>query len=189
MMANAILNPRFTLVIFLLLVVFGVASLNTMPRSENPQFNYSAAMVRVVYTGTSPLDMEKLIVDPVEEALNELDDIKVLKANIEDGLAVIIVEFLYDTDPQNKYDEVVAEIARIRNTLPADIAFLAIDRVSPGDVNILQVALTTDKHNYLTLKPIAEQLEKRLARVPGSNGRPWRRCRNSNCRSGLTRAK
>ncbi|WP_257296333.1 efflux RND transporter permease subunit [Endozoicomonas sp. YOMI1] len=167
MMANAILNPRFTLVIFLLLVVFGVASLNTMPRSEDPQFNYSAAMVRVVYPGTSPLDMEKLIVDPVEEALNELDDIKVLKANIEDGLAVIIVEFLYDTDPQNKYDEVVAEITRIRNTLPTDIAFLAIDRVSPGDVNILQVALTTDKHNYPTLKPIAEQLEKRLARVPG----------------------
>ena len=169
--AIAIAHHRFTLVIILLMVALGVVSLNSMPRSEDPQFKFSAAMVRVVYPGTSPLDMEKLIVDPVEEAINELDDIKVLKSNIEDGLAVIQVEFLYGTDPQDKYDDVVAEVSRIRDSLPDDIAVLAIDRISPIDVNVLQVAMTTEsgkaEHDYLTLKFLAEKLEKQFERVPG----------------------
>ncbi|KEI70411.1 efflux RND transporter permease subunit [Endozoicomonas elysicola] len=165
--AIAIAHHRFTLVIILLMVALGVVSLNSMPRSEDPQFKFPAAMVRVVYPGTSPLDMEKLIVDPVEEAINELDDIKVLKSNIEDGLAVIQVEFLYGTDPQDKYDDVVAEVSRIRDSLPDDIAVLAIDRISPIDVNVLQVAMTTDNHDYLTLKNLAEKLEKHFERVPG----------------------
>lgn len=98
--AIAIQNRRFTLVIMLLLVALGVMSLLTMPRSEDPQFKFPSTIVRVIYPGTNPLDMEKLIVDPIEEAINELDDIKILKSNIEDGLAVIQVEFLYGTDPQ-----------------------------------------------------------------------------------------
>ena len=165
--AIAIANHRFTIVIILLLGLLGVVSLNSMPRSEDPQFKFPAAMVRAVYPGTSALDMEKLIVDPIEEVINELDDIRVLKSDIEDGLAVIQVEFLYGTDPQDKYDDVVAEVTGIRDTLPNNIALLAIDRISPIDVNILQVAITTAEHSYLSLKKLAETLEKQLERVPG----------------------
>ena len=165
--AIAIANHRFTIVIILLLGLLGVVSLNSMPRSEDPQFKFPAAMVRAVYPGTSALDMEKLIVDPIEEVINELDDIRVLKSDIEDGLAVIQVEFLYGTDPQDKYDDVVAEVTGIRDTLPNNIALLAIDRISPIDVNILQVAITTAEHSYLNLKKQAETLEKQLERVPG----------------------
>ncbi|MFK0570474.1 efflux RND transporter permease subunit [Endozoicomonas sp.] len=165
--AIAIQNYRFTLIIILLMVISGIVSINTMPRSEDPQYEIPAAMVRVLYPGTSPLDMERLIVDPIEEAINELADIRVLKANIEDGLAVIQVEFLYGSDSQIKFAEVVSEITRIRDRLPDDIAILTIDRVSPSDVNVLQVALVADDHSYLTLKKLSEKLEKRFARVPG----------------------
>ena len=124
-------------------------------------------MVRVVYPGTNPLDMEKLIVDPIEEAINELDDIKVLKSDIEDGLAVIRVEFLYGTDPQKQYDDVVAEVTRIRDQLPPDLPVLAIDRISPIDVSIIQVALMSDSSDYNTLRLLGEKLEKRIERIVG----------------------
>lgn len=163
----AINNHRFTLVMVLLLTALGIVSLNSMPRSEDPQFEFPAVLVQVVYPGTNPLDMENLIVDPLEEAINELDDIKVLKSNIEDGLAVIQVEFIYGSDPQDKYDNVVSEIARIRPQLPADIAVLDISKISPIDVNILQVALISEQRDYATLKTLSETLEKRFERVPG----------------------
>ena len=163
----AINNHRFTLIIILLLVALGVISLISMPRSEDPQFEFPATMIRVVSPGTSPLDMENLIVDPIEEAINELDDIEVLKSNIEDGLAVIQVEFLYGADPQDKYDNVVAEVAKIRSDLPTSIVVLAIDKISPIDVNILQVALISEQRDYITLKKLSETLEKRFERVSG----------------------
>ncbi len=165
--ALAIRNHQFTTVLFLLLVMLGIVSFFTMPRSEDPQFDFSAAVIKVVSPGTIPMDMEKLIVDPIEEALNELEDIKNIKTNVEDGLTVIRIEFLYGTDPDDKYDEVVSSIARIRSDLPTSIVALKIDKISPADVSILQLALVSERASYAELKRHAEALEQRLERASG----------------------
>jgi multidrug efflux pump subunit AcrB len=165
--ALAIRNHQFTIVLFLLLVMLGVLSFFTMPRSEDPQFDFSAVVIKVVSPGTIPLDMEKLVVDPIEAALNELEDIKNIKTNVEDGLMVTRIEFLYGTDPDDKYDEVVSSIARIRDDLPASIVALKIDKISPADVSILQLALVSEQASYEELKRHAEALEKRLERASG----------------------
>jgi multidrug efflux pump subunit AcrB len=165
--ALAIRNHQFTIVLFLLLVMLGVVSFFTMPRSEDPQFDFSAVVIKVVSPGTIPMDMEKLVVDPVEAALNELEDIKNIKTDVEDGLAVIRIEFLYGTDPDEKYDEVVASVARIRSDLPSSIVALKTDKISPADVNILQLALVSEQASYAELKRHAEALEQRLERASG----------------------
>lgn len=160
-------NHQFTWVLFLLLVLLGVVSFFTMPRSEDPQFDFSAVVIKVVNPGTTPLDMEKLVVDPIESELNELDDLREIKTEVEDGLAVIRVEFLYGTDPEDKYDDVVGAVAKVRNDLPASIVTLDIDKISPADVSILQLALVSDEADYLELKKHAEALEQKLERVSG----------------------
>ncbi|WP_419811582.1 efflux RND transporter permease subunit [Bacterioplanoides sp.] len=165
--ALAIRNHQFTLVMFLLLVLLGVVSFFTMPRSEDPQFDFSAAIIKVVNPGTTPLDMEKLVVDPIESSLNELDDLKVIKTSVEDGLAVIQVEFLYGTDPEEKFDDVISAVSQVRDQLPQGIVDLDITKISPADVNILQLALVSETASYLTLKRHAETLEQRLERVSG----------------------
>lgn len=163
----AINNYRFSLILLFLLVGLGYTSMTSMPRSEDPQYKFPAAMIRVVYPGTNPLDMEKLIVDPIEEVINELDDIKTIKSDIEDGLAIINVEFLYGSDPQEKYDDVVSEVTGIRDQLPANIAVLDIEKTEPTDVNILQVAMMSERRDYATLKRLSETLEEKFERVPG----------------------
>lgn len=165
--ALAIRNHQFTLVMFLLLVLLGVVSFFTMPRSEDPQFDFSAAIIKVVNPGTTPLDMEKLVVDPIESAINELDDLRELKTNVEDGLAVIRVEFLYGTDPEDKYDDVVSAVARVRDQLPDSIVDLDIDKISPADVSILQLALVSETASYQQLKRHAEAMEQRIERLNG----------------------
>lgn len=163
----AVRNHQFTWVMFLLLLLLGVVSFFSMPRSEDPQFDFSAAVIKVVNPGTIPLDMEKLVADPIEAAINELDDLRVIKTSIEDGLVVIRVEFLYGTDPDDKYDDVVAAVARVREQLPDSIVDLDIDKISPADVSILQLALTGEKAGYRELQRHAEALEQRLERVAG----------------------
>ena len=163
----AIRNHQFTWIAFLLLVILGSVSFLTMPRSEDPQFNFSAAMIMVVDPGTTPTDMEKLVVDPIESAVNELDDVNEIKTNIEDGMAMIRVEFLYGTDPDDKYDDVVSAVERVRADLPSSLSLLKIDKISPTDVTTLQLALTSEQADYLELKKHAEALEKKLERVSG----------------------
>ncbi|GAA3925545.1 efflux RND transporter permease subunit [Litoribacillus peritrichatus] len=163
--AIAIQNHQFVWVAVLILTILGVVSYQTMPRSEDPQFNFPSSLVTVIYSGTSPLDMESQIVDKVEEALNELDDIDDVKTTIRDSVSTTRIQFVYGTDPDDKYEEVIRAVNQIRDQLPDGIQKLEIKRISPTDVNIMQVALTSETSPYHQLKYYAEKLEDQLEKI------------------------
>ena len=158
-------NYQFTLVMFVMIAVVGLTTLFTMPRAEDPQINPPTFPIVVVYPGTSPQDMEELIVKPIEEKIYELENIDKITTSIEDGVAVIKVEFLYGEDIDNKYQEVVREVNSLRNELPKDIFSIEIKKVDPSDVNILQVALISENVSYKTLKEQGDELKERLEKV------------------------
>src|SRR5664279_1582358 len=121
----AVKNYQFTLIVFVMLIAIGVNSLFNMPRGEDPDFQAPQFSVVIIYPGTSPKDMEQLVVEKMEKKLNELDDIKRIISHIDDGLASIRVDFKYETDPDKKYQDVVRQINAMRGDLPQDI--LSID--------------------------------------------------------------
>lgn len=159
-------NYQFTLIMFLMAVALGVTTLLTMPRSEDPEIQAPQFSVIVVYPGTSPKDMEELVVDPLEEKFHELEDMKRIKTTIRDGLAVLNVEYKYESDPDDKYQEIVREVGSIRPQLPRDIHSLEVKKFQPSDVNILQVALISENSSRSTMKEYAEELKDRLERIP-----------------------
>ncbi|MCB0260413.1 MAG: efflux RND transporter permease subunit, partial [Calditrichaeota bacterium] len=163
----AIENHQFTIVVIILLVLAGVASFLTMPRSEDPQISRAGSNIIAVYPGANPLDLEELVLDPIETALNELEDIDKMNSNVIDGLMLIRLEFLAGSDPDDKYGEVVQKIGSIRDELPDELSSLIIDRWEVSRVNILQVALVSDSASYRDLEWHAERLKKELERAAG----------------------
>jgi len=137
-------NYQFTLIVFVMLAAIGVNSLLNMPRGEDPDIQAPQFSAIVIYPGTSPKDMEELVVNPIEKRFNEMDDVKRIRTQIDDGLAVISIEFKYETDPDKKYQDVVRELDAIRPDLPSDVQSIKIQKFTPSDVNILQVALTSE---------------------------------------------
>ncbi len=158
-------NYQFTLIMFVLLIALGLNSLVNMPRGEDPETESPAFSVIVVYPGTSPADMEKLVVDPMEKRFNALEDIKKLISDINDGLAVIRVEYKHESDPDEKYQEVVREINALETELPADIFAIKILKFNSTDVAILQAALISETASYAELEKQVEKLEEDLAKV------------------------
>ena len=110
----AIKNFQFTIILVIMLVLLGVVSLFTMPYSEDPPVSPPASTIVVIYSGANPTDMEQLVTDPIEEASDELDDVKIIRSSMGDGLAVTEVEFLSGSDPDEKYSDVVEKINNIR---------------------------------------------------------------------------
>jgi len=163
----AVRRWQFTLVVFALLVALGIASFLNIPRSEDPTFPFPATTITLVWPGADPADMERLVVKPVEDAVNTLDNIKKIVSSAHDGIAVVHVEFYYGSDPEKKQDEVIREFNRIRGTLPADIGEIDIRKANPGLVNIVQMALVSDTASYRTLKEQAEHLKDLIEAVPG----------------------
>lgn len=158
-------NYQFTLVVFIMVAVVGLVTMFTMPRAEDPQINPPTYPIVVVYPGTSPQDMEEMVVKPIENKIYELENIDRIVTSIEDGLAVIRVEFKYGVDVDNKYQEVIREVNALRSSLPEDILKIDIRKVDPSDVNILQVALISENASYKDLKSEAEDLKEQLEKV------------------------
>jgi hypothetical protein len=157
--AFAVRRWQFTLVLFALLIALGVASFINIPRSEDPTFPFPSATITLVWPGANAGDMERLIVKPLEDAVNTLENVKKIVSSAVDGLAVVHVEFYYGSDPEKKQDEVIREFNRIRTSLPPDIAQIDIRKDSPGLVNIVQMALVSDTAGWRELKEKAENLK------------------------------
>jgi multidrug efflux pump subunit AcrB len=165
--AFAVRNRAFMVVVFAALVALGISSLASIPKAEDPTFPYPNFAVVAIYPGASPTDLEELIVDPVEDRLKELDNVKEVRASIEDGVAVIRVEFTAESDADEKYDEVLREVNSLRPSLPRDLYSLDVDRFNAADVNVLQLALVSETAPYHELERKARELEEALAAVPG----------------------
>jgi multidrug efflux pump subunit AcrB len=158
-------NWQFMLVLFLGVAALGVNSLLNMPRGEDPDFTSPQFAVIVVYPGTDALDMEELVVDPAEKRFNELENIKHVITSVDDGLAVFRVEYEYSQDPDEKYQEIVREVNALRGELPADVFRVDINKFSPSDVNIVQVALQSEVASDKELGQYADALKERLEKI------------------------
>ena len=165
--AFAVRRWQFTLVMFALLIALGLASFANIARSEDPSFPFPAADISVVWPGANPADMERLIVKPIEDAVNTLENVKKIQSSAFDGLAVVHTEFYYGGDPEKKQDEVIREFNRIRSSLPPDITQIDIRKDSPGLVSIVQMALVSDTASWRELKEKAENLKDMFESVPG----------------------
>jgi len=144
-------NFQFTIVIFLLLIALGVYSFIKIPQSEDPEFPISIFPVIAIYPGASPIDVEQLVVDKIEKSLKELENIERIKTEIKDGVAVIVIEFDADSDPDKKYDEILRQLNSIRSDLPKDLYSLECLKIQAGNTNIVQSALVADKADYSEL--------------------------------------
>ncbi|GAB3555649.1 efflux RND transporter permease subunit [Spirosoma fluminis] len=158
-------NWQFMLVLFLGVAALGINSLLNMPRGEDPEFTAPQFAVVVVYPGTDALDMEELVVDPAEKRFNELDNIKHVVTSVDDGLAVFRVEYEYSQNADEKYQEIVREVNALRSELPSDVFAININKFSPSDVNIVQVALQSEVASDKELGNYADALKKRLEKI------------------------
>jgi len=165
--AFAVKRWQFTLVVFALLVATGITVLNTIPRQEDPSLTFPGSIIVVTYPGADPEDIEQLVVEPIEEALNGLDDVKLMESEAQDGFALIRIEFTWGVDADRKYDEVLREVNRLRPTMPADILDIDIRQFKPSLVNIVQLALVSETLGWRELRELAEDLEEAIEIVPG----------------------
>src|SRR5512136_1210773 len=163
----AVRRWQFTLLLFGLLIAVGITTYRNIPRSEDPEFHAPVPIIVVAYPGADPADIERLVVDPIEDAISELDDIKRMDSRSLDGVGIIQVEFEWDQDPDKKYDEVVREVNRIRPDLPADVAGIEVRRTGSGRVNIMQAALVSPDASYHELDDLGRALRDDIETVPG----------------------
>ena len=165
--AFSIKNYQLTLTAFLLLLLAGISSFLSMPQQEDPALDIPNIVVIAVYPGANPKDIESQVVEPIEEAIKELDDLKELRTTVRDGAAVTEVEFEFGVDADDKFDEVQRQLNQLGDVLPPDLYSLEARQINTNTVNIFQIALYSDEGNYQQMYKEAEEVKSLLKDLPG----------------------
>lgn len=158
---------QFTLILFVLMIALGASAVVSIPKSEDPVTRFPGVSVVVVLPGADAEQMERLVAIPVEGALNGLEDVRQIKSTSRAGVVSLGVEFIYGTDPERKYDEVVRELNVVRGTLPAGITLVRADRRNPAQANIVQMALVSDSAPSRQMETYARDLKDAMEGAPG----------------------
>lgn len=164
-------NRRLLVLAILVIVVAGLSSFFVLPRMEDPVLNQRAAIINTRLPGATPERVEALIVEPLEEELQEIPEIKEIRTTARSGVASVVIELR-----DNVYE--VNEVwSRVRDKIDDAVPLLPAEASDPA-FDLLEVtayasilALTWDapgEANYAVLRRLTEELEQRLRAVPGT---------------------
>lgn len=164
----AIRRPVITVVSMVALVVFGLVSLTLLQTDEFPDVAVPLVVVAVPYPGASPDNVEREVVDPMEEAIAGISGVKKVTSNSMDGYATILVEFNYEKDLQEATQEIRDEINTIRNDLPPEMKEPVLTKVNPTDFPIISLAVASKTLSVGQLTILADPgITRRLRAITG----------------------
>ena len=168
----AIEKDRVTLVSLVVILIAGVSAFFTLPQAEDPGFIIRTAMVQTFFPGASPERVEDLVSDPIEEAIQEMPELDVVRSQSSTGLSVVYVDIKESyTNMRPIWDSLRRKVERAQRNLPNGVIGPFVNDEF-GDTFGLIVSVTAgDNGNggpqipYPDLKDIADQARDRLLRL------------------------
>ncbi len=171
----SITRPVFTIVLSILIVLFGIISFIFLGIREYPSVDPPIVTVTTNYTGANADVIESQITEPLEESINGIAGIKSLTSTSSDGRSTIRVEFELGIDMDDAANDVRDRVSRAIRNLPPDIDPPVIAKSDADSSPILSLTIQSDKRSLLELSAIANDIFKeRLQTIPGvSEIRIW----------------
>jgi HAE1 family hydrophobic/amphiphilic exporter-1 len=153
----AIRRPIITIVTMLALAVFGLIALFRLDTDEFPDIAAPIVFVGVAYPGASPEQVEREVVDRLEDRFSSIAGLEELRSTSTDGFAQMIVQFQFSKPVDQATQDVRDAIAAERAQLPQEIIEPIVQRFDPNQLPIVSLALTSPTLDPAQLTVIAEK--------------------------------
>ncbi len=153
----------------LAVTVLGWLALARLPLEFLPTISSSNVSVSAPYPSSSPEEISRLIVRPLEDVLGTLDGLERLSATASAESASINLAFVDGTDMDLASVEVRDRVDRVRHLLPSDLRSLRIRRFQTSDLPVMRFHVSGGEGwDRDRLYDFVEQvLQQRLERLEG----------------------
>ena len=164
----SIRRPVTTIMLFVSLVAIGLIAAFRLPLESQPEATAPFFYVALPYGGSTPEEVERNLVRPVEEALATMSGIKTMNANASADSGGIAVQFSdWSRDVAVAVSEARERIDAIRDQLPDDFQRYFVYRWSTGDQEAISLRLTSQDDLTARGQLIDQALKRKLERLPG----------------------
>jgi len=167
----SIKNQILSVIVILMSLIGGWSAYQNMARFEDPEFTIRTAVIFTQYAGGSPEQVAREITEPLETALQQLQEVKEVRSKSSAGLSEISVDVKYQFS-KNK-DDLQLIWTKIRNKVKDAQRSLPSQASTPvvnddfGDVYGLYYFVTGPDYSPAELRQYAKALQKEILQIKG----------------------
>ncbi|MFA9196484.1 MAG: efflux RND transporter permease subunit [Aliarcobacter sp.] len=155
----------------LAIALIGIVALSRLPVRELPNIDPPVVSVITIYPGANAELVEADVTEPMEQEINNIPGIKILRSESREQVSSITVEFELNRDVDIGAQDVRDRISRVRDKLPDDIKEPIVAKQDADAQEVMWVALSSPTRSTLDLTNLAErQIKDRLQVLSGVGG-------------------
>ena len=164
----AVNRPVTTAMVLLSLLVLGGISFTRIPLTYLPDVDFPGVFVTVPYPNASPRQIEREIVQPLEEALATIPGARRINSTATADRADLQLEFTWGETVDVARAKVFEAVEDARRDLPSDVKEIYVNTFSTTQIPIVEARISAPG---MDLSANYDRLERRIAdpirRVPG----------------------
>ncbi len=117
----ALKNKNTIFLLTFIIALFGTLSYRTLPKELFPEVEIPTVLVKTIYPGNPPADMENLITRPLENEIHTITGIRELRSTSSQDNSDIFVEFETGINIKDALQDVKDAVDRVKGELPGDL--------------------------------------------------------------------
>ena len=163
----SIKRPSLIIVLFSVLILLGYIGFKNLSYELMPDFNQPVVVIKTVYPGAEPLEVETSVSRKIEDALSNLEGVEYLVTKSLPNASVIIANLDYGTDLDKTMQDAQRYIDNIRKELPASILSPVMSKVSPNDLPIMSISATSDLPSSEFYQKMVDEFLPQIQQIKG----------------------
>lgn len=163
-------NKKVIYFFLAIMLIGGVLAFFKLPKKEDSPFVIKQAVLMTQYPGADPLEVEKLVTEPIEREIQSMSDVFQIKSESYFGMLKITIELDPTIPPENmpvKWDELRRKVSNIQPKLPSGASSISVSD-DFGDVFGIYYALTADDgFSFREMRDWAQKIKTELTPIDG----------------------
>ncbi len=148
-------------------VVFGLVAASRIGISQFPDVDFPNITVSVVWEGAAPEVVENDVVEPLEEALVQVEGLRTITSSSRMGSANITIELELSRNVDLALQDVQTKVSQAARLLPRDIDPPVISKSNPEDQPIMMVSMAGPYPARVISDYIQYGLKEKIQTIPG----------------------
>ena len=160
-------NPVFAWMIMAATVVFGGVAASRIGISQFPDVDFPTINVSVAWEGAAPEVIEHDVIEPIEEAVMQVEGVRNVTSSSRQGGGSVTVELDLARNVDLALQDVQTRVAQVQRRLPRDIEPPIVSKTNPEDQPIMWVGLSGPYSPQMLADIARYRVKERLQTVPG----------------------
>ena len=148
-------------------VVFGAVAASRIGTSQFPDVDFPTINVSINWEGAAPDVVEHDVIEPLEEAITQVEGVRTISSSSRQGGGNITVELDLEREVDLALQDVQARVAQTQRMLPRDVDPPVASKNNPEDQPIMWLGLAGPFSRQLLADTARYVVKEKLQTVPG----------------------